>query len=129
MELDPEGLEAARKVLGDNANVFSIGQYRVTNADLGREYSAVFGTQKIDMSGLVLDKDASLEFNAVFGTIEIRVPANLNLRVKGSAVFGSTQFPNGTQAVFGDQTFNSEGAGPRLDIEANAVFGSVRFVN
>jgi len=118
------------KSRGDNADVFSSSQYRVTNADLGKEYNAVFGSQKIDLSGLTLDQDASIEFNAVFGSIEIRVPANLNLRVKGSAVFGSTQFPNGTQAVFGDQTFSTEqGSGPRLDVEANAVFGSVRFVN
>ncbi len=111
----------------DSVAVFSGAQHAPNNEDLRREYSAIFGSQIINLSQLRLNEDHNVEVNAIFGSAKIMVSKQQPFRIKGSAAFGSVKMPNGGETVFGDQNMsNTEGDAPgTLWIDANAVFGGV----
>mgnify|MGYP000858950611 CR=1 FL=1 len=118
------------KNLNQNEVVFSQASANPSELELKNEYSVVFGNQTIDMRSVNLEEDKEIEFNAVFGKQIIMLPKDLNVRVKASAVFGNARLPDDRQVAFGDMTYQEKSAEgmPILYVEANVVFGQVRFI-
>jgi predicted membrane protein len=103
--------------------VFSGVRRRVDSQDLeGGELVAVFGGIEIDMTKAGTKKqEIVIEANAVFGGIDLRVPENWNVMVRGTGIFGG----------YDDQTLRSGDISgqPRLILTGGAVFGGVSVKN
>ena len=103
-----------------------------TAAGLDDSYSHVFGSLVLDLSDLELPEGRTrTEASVVFGSVEIQLPEDesIGVRVESSSVFGSTQFPDGTESggIASNRTYTSpnyEDADRRLDITTSSVFGS-----
>ncbi|HPH61178.1 MAG: cell wall-active antibiotics response protein [Candidatus Cloacimonetes bacterium] len=83
------------------------------------EYTSVFGSQTVDLTGLDPDSPP-LEITAVFGSSYVKLPNDIDFKIHPTAVFGSAIVP----------TLASPAQPPlgTVKIEANAVFGKIEFV-
>ena len=105
--------------------VFSSREHRVTAPNFERaKIEAVFGSYELDLreAGLAGD-EARVVADAVFGSVEIFVPEDWEVDLRGEGVFGSVS----------DETRHpgpNQGAPPkRLIVKGAAVFGSVEVLN
>ncbi|MCL2748438.1 MAG: cell wall-active antibiotics response protein, partial [Oscillospiraceae bacterium] len=85
----------------------------------GGQASAVFGSLKIDLSGIELKQDVVFEAEAVFGSIEIIPPMNAEVIIAGTPFAGSFNSKRYTAA---------NGAFPRFTLRGSAVFGAVKVI-
>jgi hypothetical protein len=105
--------------------VFSGGKRRIDSPDFqGGDILAIFGGFEIDLSRAGISSGRALiEINAIFGGVEIRVPENWLVNVRGVGIFGA----------FEDKTIPprmTEGVTPpELVITGNAIFGGVNIKN
>lgn len=98
--------------------VFDNAEYEATS--LGqKDFSAVFGSQVIDLRHVSFPPSEKIEVNAVFGSSKIYLPKELNVQVQQNAVFGSVE--EHRLPTISDTS-------PNLKIEANAVFGQVEII-
>ena len=87
----------------------------------GGEALAIFGGINVDLTKAGMQKDeVRIEANALFGGIDIRVPENWQVIVRGAGIFGGYE----------DKTWHSaanttEEKKPRLIVSGFAVFGGV----
>ena len=86
----------------------------------GGEALAIFGGINLDLTRAGIQKDeVRLEANALFGGIDIRVPENWQVIVRGAGIFGGYE----------DKTWRTASATeekkPRLIVSGFAVFGGV----
>lgn len=110
--------------------VFSSREQRVTAPDFERaKIEAVFGSYELDLrdAGLAGD-EARVVADAVFGSVEIFVPEDWEVDLRGEGVFGSvsdeTRHPGPSPAG------SNQGAPrKRLIVKGAAVFGSVEVSN
>jgi hypothetical protein len=98
-----------------------------------------FGTAKLDLTQALLAPGVTeFEVLAVFGTVELLVPADLEVELGASALFGTVERRDGRGGVTGflrDQIRRVTGGGteppvpdddpPLLRITGRAVFGSI----
>jgi len=113
---------------GEHHSVFSDNKISPTFLDKDTEYNTVFGSNVVDLRNTEFKKnDLEMEVNAIFGSTKIYVPNNVKVRVKSTGVFGSVKTPSGGSSGFGDDksSFGDPASTVTLNIEANAVFGSV----
>jgi hypothetical protein len=110
----------------DEVTVFGGITRRIESQEFeGGHLSSVFGGIEIDLRRANTNKDEIvIEANAVFGGIELMVPENWRVTVKGAGVFGGYE----------DQTRPSPGAAPdakrpHLIMTGAAVFGGVSIRN
>jgi predicted membrane protein len=103
--------------------VFGGGERRINAPDFrGGEVCAIFGGYEIDLTKAGIEgQEAELEATAVFGGVEIRVPEDWNVTVKGVGIFGG----------FSDKTNQRkiEGPAPHLIVKGVAAFGGVEVKN
>jgi predicted membrane protein len=105
--------------------IFGGTRRRVDSQDFqGGEAFAMFGGVEIDLRKAGSTREEILvEANAIFGGIEIRVPENWNVTVRGSGIFGGYE----------DETLDSRMAPdakqPHLIVNGFAVFGGVNIKN
>ncbi len=107
-----------------------------TITDLEDGYSHVFGSLFVDLREFdVPEGETDLELSVVFGSIQLRLPEDesIGVRVQGSTVFGSTQFPDRAESsgIAADRTYTSSNfdeATRRLDIQVSSVFGSAEII-
>lgn len=94
------------------------------------EYNIIFSKGEIDLSGMTNeDIGKHIEISAIFGSAVVRLPKDLAIKVRGSAVFGSVTLPNKQSLGFGDINYNTSTTSDNaVYIEANAVFGNIVFV-
>lgn len=93
------------------------------------EYNIIFSKGEIDLSAMTeADLNKHIDISAVFGSAVVKLPANLPVKVRGSAVFGSVTLPNKQSLGFGDIRYDSAQGDSAIYIEANAVFGNIVFV-
>ena len=98
--------------------VFSESNYEGKSLDK-REFSAVFGSQTVDLRHIEFPSDAKIEVNAVFGSSTLLLPPEVTVQVEQNAVFGSVD----------DKRRNPINDGNKvLRLEANAVFGSIDII-
>jgi predicted membrane protein len=111
-----------------------LSNQQVQPRSIGRdeEFNAIFGSTLIDLRSAKFEApESDIELNAVFGEVRIFLPADARVRIKSSSVFGSVKTPDGRETSFGDDKteVGDQNASQRLNLEANAVFGSVKIYN
>ncbi|MGD0298242.1 MAG: DUF5668 domain-containing protein [Bryobacteraceae bacterium] len=112
-------------VLGSWA-IFSSVKRKVDSQDFkGAEATAVFGEVKIDLrkAGMTGDQAAVIDVNALFGGVDIRVPENWRVEMKGAGIFGA--FEDKTIPPRVDPGVKT----PQLIITGTAVFGAAKVDN
>lgn len=82
----------------------------------GASLDAIFGSVEFDLTGAIVKKDQVINASAIFGGIEIIVPANVNVKVKSTPLFGGTS--NKVKAEFNENL-------PTIYINSYAIFGGV----
>jgi predicted membrane protein len=113
---------------GEKEAVFSESSFNPVTLKDGEKFETVFGSQRVDLRNVTLSPGiTAIDVNCVFGSQMILLPSGVNIRVRGSSVFGSIKFPNGDQLSFGDRKFDEgrEAALPTLMIDSDCVFGSI----
>lgn len=81
----------------------------------GANLEAVFGGVELDLNGAHFSEDKVIYATAIFGGVEIRVPQNVNVKVKSNSIFG------GVKNMVNHKNENA----PTLFVNASAVFGGV----
>jgi hypothetical protein len=103
--------------------IFSGSRRRIDSQDFqGGEAFAMFGGIELDMRKAASTlQEIVIEVNAVFGGIEVRVPENWNVTVRGAGIFGGYE----------DKTFRAalDPKQPHLIVNGFAVFGGVTIQN
>ena len=111
-------------------SVFSNDQF--DRGPIEREYSVIFGKDIVDLRDWNPEKDPiNISINVVFGSVEILLPRDTQTTVKGTTIFGSSRFPDGGTAAFGERTYRQQGTagGHSLYIESNTIFGNTVALN
>lgn len=82
----------------------------------GADLTAVFGAVDMDLKGAIIKSEQVINATAIFGGIEIRVPENVNVKVKSTSIFGGV----------GNKVNNSKDENiPTIYINAVCMFGGV----
>jgi hypothetical protein len=104
--------------------IFSGTERKLVSQDFrGGKIAAVFGGAEIDLREVATtQQEIVIQADAVFGGVELWVPANWKVDVRGSGVFGVYEDKTSVQ-----QPLDSNA--PRLIIRGGAVFGSVTVEN
>lgn len=101
----------------------------IAGADVKGDYSVVFGSSKMDLTGIELkDETVKIKVDTIFAGSEIKIDTKKPVKITASAVFGGISMPNGAAAAFGTGVYNSDSykeGQPHILIEVNAVFGGV----
>lgn len=107
------------KIGPEDVAVFSGHRLDAQGEYKGGELTAVFGNLDADLRQARLPPEgARMKATSVFGGVHIRVPADWRVEVHGTPVLGRTANLTVTRPD-----------GPKLDIEAVAVFGNVEVTN
>jgi predicted membrane protein len=105
------------------------GETVVEGSAVSGDYSAVFGSIKVDLTKVELkDKNIGIKINAVFAGAEVKVDPSMPIRIKGASAFGAVIMPNGNTAAFGESVYVTDSFKedkPYVDIEASTVFGGI----
>lgn len=113
-------------------SIFSNQQVQPNTVGRDEEYNVVFGSSLIDLRSANFETpESDIELNAVFGEVRVLLPSDARLRIKSSSVFGSVKTPDGRETSFGDDKteIGDQNSSQRINLEANAVFGSVKIYN
>lgn len=105
--------------------IFSGVRRRIDSQDFqGGEAFAMFGGVELDLRKAASKRDEILvEVNAVFGGVEMRVPENWNVTVRGAGIFG------GYEDKTMDARVAPDAKQPHLVVNGFAVFGGVTIQN
>ena len=76
--------------------------------------NVIFGGAQLDLRNSIIEGDCKVRTGCIFGGITILMPENVNVRVRGSGIFGG---------IF-DKTEHCENA-PTIYIKSNFIFGGV----
>jgi predicted membrane protein len=120
----PATIPNSRGATGSYA-VFSSVKRKIDEQDFkGAEAVAVFGEVKIDLrkAGIAGDQ-AVIDVNALFGGVDIRVPDNWRVEMRGAGIFGA--FEDKTVPPRLDPAVKT----PQLIITGTAVFGAAKVDN
>jgi len=118
-----------KTVVQENSAVFGESYYDSTDQPGKNEYNAVFGKLNLDLRNQEFTaKETHIVINAVFGGAEIRLPANIPVKIKSDVVFGGAKLPDGNSGGFGSYRYKSDDFDENtkhIFIEIHAVFGGV----
>ena len=81
----------------------------------GANLDSVFGSVSLDLRKAHVEKEAVIKASAIFGGIEIFVPANVNVKVKSTPIFGGIT----------DKSLTSKENEKIIYIDAFCMFGGV----
>ena len=105
--------------------IFGGTRRRIDSQDFqGGEAFAMFGGIELDLRKAASTRDEIvIEVNAIFGGVEVRVPENWNVTVRGAGIFGGYE----------DKTMDTravpDAKQPHLIVNGFAVFGGVTIQN
>jgi Cell wall-active antibiotics response 4TMS YvqF/Domain of unknown function (DUF5668) len=105
--------------------IFGGSRRRIDSQDFqGGEAFAMFGGIELDLRKAASTRDEIvIEVNAIFGGVEVRVPENWNVTVRGAGIFGGYE----------DKTMDTravpDAKQPHLIVNGFAVFGGVTIQN
>jgi predicted membrane protein len=105
--------------------VFSGVRRRLDTQDFqGGEAFAMFGGVEIDLRKAAMKRDdVVIEVNAIFGGVDVRVPENWTVIVRGAGIFG------GYEDKTMDSRVATDAKQPHLIVNGFAVFGGVTIQN
>lgn len=103
-------------------NIFSGSELASrSNAFRGGSLTAVFGGCELDLRQAVPTPGSNLDVFAAFGGVEIRVPNDWQVIVKGLPIFGGIDNASARNQIPEDA--------PRLEINATVIFGGLEIRN
>lgn len=103
--------------LREHAAVFAGEKINIQNENLeGLSLTAVFGGLELDVVNAIIEKDVIINTTAIFGGIDVRVPQNINVKVKSTSIFGGVS--NNTRLAKNENM-------PTIYINAFCMFGGV----
>ena len=109
--------------VADNLSVFGGGQRRISTPDFTHaDILAIFGGYNLDLRKATMKgSTAVIDATAIFGGIEIVVPENWNVIVRGVGIFGG----------YGDESHHPSASdpAPELIVQGVAIFGGVVIKN
>lgn len=82
----------------------------------GCEANSIFGSVIIDLRDAIITEDTVINCYCVFAGIDIYVPANVNIRISGTPIFGGITNKTGDY-----ENINA----PTIFINATTMFGGV----
>ncbi|MFA7325507.1 MAG: LiaF domain-containing protein [Candidatus Kapaibacterium sp.] len=102
-------------------NVFSSDERNVNSASLERgEVISLFGSATVDMSNSIIsDNNFKLEMTSIFGSIDIRLPEDCRIELKGTPIFGSID----------DRTRANPISTKKVILDCTCVFGGIDIRN
>jgi predicted membrane protein len=107
----------------NHLSIFGGGERRISAPDFTRaDVLAIFGGYKLDLRKATLkDSKGIVDATAIFGGIEIIVPENWNVIVRGVGIFGG----------YGDESHHPPPSqrNPELIVQGAAIFGGVEIKN
>jgi len=81
----------------------------------GANLDAVFGSVVLDLREANIEKEAVIKASAIFGGVEIFTPADVNVKVKATPIFGGVS----------DKSLSKKDSEKIIYIEAFCMFGGV----
>ncbi|MFP4367039.1 MAG: LiaF domain-containing protein [Bacteroidales bacterium] len=104
-----------------------------SSIELHRDYQIVFSQATFDFSDMEPpEKITELVINNIFSGTTIYLPADMPVIIKVDAVFAGVKMPGRNSPIFGKGSYRSDNfqpGMPHLNIEADAVFGSITFMH
>lgn len=95
------------------------------------KYQALFGSGSLDLSDLDLSQqNVRLKLDSIFGELKVTIPKAMPIIINSNSVFAEIRLPKKNLNAFGTFSFESDEAKTapyKLTIDANAVFGSIKF--
>jgi len=118
------GFQDSRSIL------FREGIIRVSEAQ--DEYNIIFASGTIDLSKVKIEDEVKrIEINTIFAEGKVILNPDVPTLIKASSVFGELELPDSSSVVFSSQKYKigdiSTDQG-YLEIDANAVFGKLKFI-
>lgn len=109
-----------------NLTVFSENTFIYNDEE--KEYITIFGSSKLDIDRVNINKNKKLEIISIFGNSEVNVNKNINYKIKSTTLFGSTHLPQNQTEGFGEldaksKVFNENQ--PYVEFEVVSLFGNV----
>jgi len=80
--------ELGKDGLPEYAAVFSGQKANIKEEFTGANINAVFGGVDIDLREAQVQKDAIVNCSAIFGGVDLKIPNNVNVKVKSTPIFG-----------------------------------------
>ena len=111
-EIDRDGNEVYTAAFSENKVNLVGDEFK------GAKLDCVFGGITFDISDCDITKDFVIEASAMFGGIKIKLPRNVNVKVKSSGMFGGTD----------NKVSNTKEEVPTIYIESFAMFGGVEIL-
>jgi predicted membrane protein len=94
-----------------------------------KEYNVVFGQGNFDFTNVDLSRgNVNVKIGTVFGSSKLKIDRNMPVKIVADAVFSGAELPDGSTAVFGTSSYQSETFNPdsnHLKIKLDVVFGGV----
>ncbi|MBZ5607435.1 MAG: cell wall-active antibiotics response protein [Acidobacteriia bacterium] len=120
-----DGVPASGEPVMNVVAIFSGSKRTLDSQDFrGGQVVAVFGGVRLDLRRAAISVEkAVIDINAIFGGVEIRVPDNWNVLMKGAGIFGG--FDDKTIHPKPDPNLKT----PELVITGAAVFGGMSVTN
>jgi len=110
--------------------VFREGIIRVS--EVQDEYNIVFASGTVDLSKVKIeDKVKKIKVNTIFADGKVILNPGVPTLIKASSAFGELELPDRSSVVFSSKeykTVNFDDNQSYFKIEANAVFGKLKFI-
>ena len=94
-----------------------------------KEYNVVFGQGNFDFTNVDLSRgNVNIKIGIVFAGAKVKIDRNMPVQIIADAVFSGAELPDGSTAVFGTSSYQSETFHPDsnyLKIKLDVVFGGV----
>lgn len=111
-EIDKDGNEVYTAAFSENKVNLVGDEFK------GAKLDCAFGGIDFDITECDITKDLVIEASAMFGGIKIKLPRNVNVKVKASGMFGGTE----------NKVSNTKDDVPTIYIESFAMFGGVEII-
>ena len=110
--------------------VFREGIIRVS--EVQDEYNIVFASGTVDLSKVKIeDKVKKIKVNTIFADGRVILNPDVPTLIKASSAFGELELPDRSSVIFSSQKYKIGDISTNqgyLEIEANAVFGKLKFI-
>ena len=112
-----KGLNSNKNNFEEYCAVFSSQKVDLNGQEFkGANVDAVFGSVDVDLESSTITKDQIINANAIFGGINIKVPQNVNIKIKSTPIFGGVS--NKVKTKYEENL-------PTIYINSVALFGGV----
>ncbi len=110
--------------------IFREGVIRVSKVQ--DEYNIIFASGTVDLSKVKLDDSVEkVKINAIFAEGKVILNPEVPSVIKASSAFGELEFPDKSSVIFSSKEYKIGEVSVNqgyLKIEANAVFGKLKFI-